>query len=189
MLFEEDPQGASTPRRSAGDDSPTVTTHGLQILLAEDMAITGAVVRAVLETAGHRVDVATDGAEAVKAASAGSYNLIFMDVQMPVLGGVSATRMIRALPGPVGHVPIVALTAENSRFDRAGLSEAGMDGHVHKPLRKAELLEAVERWGRASQKPPNPGSCARDDDPGEVARPRAAQTEAEQGDKRQRKLP
>ncbi len=122
-----------------------------RVLIAEDMAITGAMARAMLEADGYLVDIVTDGAAAVDAAAAGCYDIIFMDVHMPLLGGVSATRRIRSLPGAAGKTPIVAMTAKNSRTDRINLLAAGMCDHLCKPLRKAEVLEAARAWSRPSQ--------------------------------------
>lgn len=123
----------------------------MRVLIAEDMPITGAMARAMLEADGYLVDIVTDGAAAVDAAAAGSYDIIFMDVHMPLLGGVSATGLIRSLPGAAGKTPIVAITAKNSRTDRTNLLAAGMCDHLCKPLRKAEVLEAARTWSRPSR--------------------------------------
>jgi CheY-like chemotaxis protein len=72
--------------------------------------------------------------------------MVLMDVQMPVMDGVTATRMIRALPGPVRHIPVIALTANVLSGQIERFREAGMNDHVGKPFRAGELLDVVQRW-------------------------------------------
>ena len=119
-----------------------------RVLLAEDLTITSVIARAILEGAGYTVDVVNDGGAAVEAVTSGGNDLVLMDVQMPVLDGASATAKIRALPDARGLVPIVAMTAKTSDEDRCRLLEAGMSGHIGKPFRKNELLEAVALFVR-----------------------------------------
>jgi signal transduction histidine kinase/DNA-binding response OmpR family regulator len=121
------------------------------LLLVEDVPINQELARAVLESAGFRVDVASDGAEAVTAVEArmeagGAYALVLMDVQMPGMDGLTATRRIRALPAPAGIVPIVAMTANVMPKQVEALREAGMDDHVGKPFRRADLFATIARW-------------------------------------------
>ena len=115
------------------------------ILLVEDVDLNREVATAMLERAGHSVDVALDGAAAVKAAESKRYDLILMDIQMPNMDGITAAKTIRALRGDKGTVPIVAMTAnvlpdEIERFNRAG-----MNGHIGKPIDCEEMLAEVER--------------------------------------------
>ena len=125
----------------------------LRLLLVEDVPINRDLARAVLEVRGYHVDVAGEGASAVSAvaATAGTqhaYDLVLMDVQMPGMDGLAATRLIRALPAPARDVPIVAMTA-NVLPDQVGeLLEAGMDAHVGKPFKRAELYASIETWCR-----------------------------------------
>ncbi|MBY0296601.1 MAG: PAS domain S-box protein [Methylobacterium sp.] len=116
------------------------------LLLVEDLEINRELARAVLEAAGHRVDLAVDGVEAVRAVQKRAYDLVLMDVQMPGMDGLAATRHIRALPGPVGRVPIVAMTANVLPEQVAALREAGMDGHVGKPFKRADLAAVIARY-------------------------------------------
>jgi PAS domain S-box-containing protein len=117
-----------------------------RILLAEDSAINQEIARATLEAAGYAVDVVDDGAAAVHAVMGGDYALVLMDVQMPVMDGVTATRRIRALHGPQRDVPIVAMTANVLTEQVASFLEAGMDGHVGKPFKRPELFAAIDHW-------------------------------------------
>ncbi len=87
-----------------------------------------------------------DGAQAIQAVQQHDYDLVLMDVQMPVMDGIEATKHIRSLPPPRGTVPIIALTANVYAEQVAGFLEAGMNDHVGKPMERVELLRAVERW-------------------------------------------
>jgi CheY-like chemotaxis protein len=121
----------------------------LNILLAEDGLVNQKVAVGLLEKRGHCVDVAFDGQEAIEAWKNGSYSLILMDVQMPVLDGYEATAMIRAKEKETGeHIPIVAMTANAMKGDREKCLASGMDGYVAKPVKPAELFEAVERYAQ-----------------------------------------
>jgi signal transduction histidine kinase/CheY-like chemotaxis protein len=121
---------------------------GARILLAEDNEINQEIARTVLEAAGHRVDVVGDGAAAVMAVHGGGYDLVLMDVQMPVMDGLTATKRIRALDGPGRLTPIVAMTANVLPQQVAQFRAAGMDDHVGKPFKREELFAAIERWRR-----------------------------------------
>jgi CheY-like chemotaxis protein len=143
-------------RRKSGQ-AALITAHSLsdsrpprlRILLVDDNAVNVKLASIMLERAGHRVDSAADGAAALAAVSAVAYDLVLMDVQMPVMDGFEATRRIRGLAdaGRAG-VPIVAVTANALQGDAERCREAGMDGYVGKPFDRAGLLGAVERWGR-----------------------------------------
>ena len=138
----------------AQEPRPFLTSHKLaeckarqaQILLVEDNLINQKVAGSMLGKAGHQVDVVGDGREAVTAVQAKAYDLVLMDVQMPVMDGYTATATIRALGGVFAELPIVAMTAGAMKGDREKCLEAGMDDYVSKPCRPAELLAAVERW-------------------------------------------
>jgi PAS domain S-box-containing protein len=128
-----EPPAAAEPRRSR-----------LRILVAEDVPVNQELARALLRQAGHEVAIAEDGVEAVAAVQAAPYDAVLMDMHMPHLDGLEATRSIRALPGPVGRIPIIALTASNFPEEIEKCRAAGMNGHVPKPIRKAALLAALE---------------------------------------------
>ena len=89
------------------------------------------------------MDSVCDGSEAVQAASTGDYDLILMDVHMPVMDGMDATRAIRALDGPRAQVPILALTANVQPEQIEACARAGMDGHVGKPIQIGDLIAAI----------------------------------------------
>jgi CheY-like chemotaxis protein/HPt (histidine-containing phosphotransfer) domain-containing protein len=118
---------------------------GRCVLLAEDNKINQAVVMALLRKAGIEADVVENGEAAVAAVSDGRYDLVLMDVQMPVLDGLEAARRIRALPGPAGRVPILAMTAHAMRGDRERCIAAGMDDYLSKPIAPQSFLDAVGR--------------------------------------------
>ncbi|GJE02049.1 PAS domain-containing hybrid sensor histidine kinase/response regulator [Methylobacterium isbiliense] len=137
---------AGTPPRPPPPQAPERTVSPRRILLAEDLVMNQELVRAVLERAGHTVEVAQDGWEAVIAVQTNPYDLVLMDVQMPGMDGVTATRHIRSLPGPMGEVPVIALTANVLPAQVAAFRAAGMNDHIGKPFRREELQAAVERW-------------------------------------------
>jgi PAS domain S-box-containing protein len=138
----------------AGDQPESEATQAderLRILLVEDVEINREIAEAMLQGAGHAVDVALNGAEAVEAVRSRPYDLILMDVQMPVMDGLTATRTIRRLEGAAREIPIVAMTANVYAEQVAGCLRAGMNGHIGKPFNRAELLATIARWtGRAT---------------------------------------
>lgn len=120
-----------------------------RLLLAEDLPANQEIVRIILESSGHSVEIVGDGASAVRAVQTGDFDAVLMDVQMPILDGLAATAEIRALPGRRSAIPIIALTANVLSDQVKALQAAGMDGHVGKPFRRADLLEAIERCCRS----------------------------------------
>jgi signal transduction histidine kinase/DNA-binding response OmpR family regulator len=116
---------------------------GASILLVEDLPMNQELAKAMIGRMGHRVDVAGDGVEALEAVAARHYDLILMDIQMPRMDGITATRRIRALDGPAAEVPIVAMTANVLPEQVREFLSAGMSGHVAKPVRQAELQSAI----------------------------------------------
>jgi PAS domain S-box-containing protein len=119
----------------------------LRLLLVEDVAINRELVRTVLAPFDIEIDAAEDGAEAIEAFRRGVYDLVLMDVQMPGMDGLTATRHIRALPlARAATTPIVAMTANVLPDQIARCLEAGMDGHLGKPMNPGELLGAISYW-------------------------------------------
>ena len=114
-----------------------------RILIAEDGEANQLVAAAILRKAGYAVDLARDGEEALGAARTAAYDLVLMDVRMPRMDGLAATAAIRDLEGPAGRVPIIAMTAAVMPNEVARCLEAGMDGHVAKPMDLTALLAAV----------------------------------------------
>jgi PAS domain S-box-containing protein len=117
-----------------------------RILLVDDLDVNRELALTFLNQAGHTVDIAFDGAEALSAVTANDYDLILMDVQMPVMDGLEATTRIRMLPGARRDIPIVAMTAYATRQDLERCTTAGMNGHISKPITKRVLLEAVNSY-------------------------------------------
>ncbi|WP_247872205.1 response regulator [Azospirillum sp. TSO35-2] len=117
-----------------------------RILVVEDSPLNQMLVTAILAQAGHRTDTAGNGLEAVMAAQAGGYDLILMDLSMPEMDGLTATRLLRDLPGAAGRVPVIAMTADVGEADRARCQDAGMNDHIAKPVDRVQLLETVEKW-------------------------------------------
>jgi PAS domain S-box-containing protein len=137
--------------------APTTTTtvaaakrpspSGLRLLLAEDDAVSQLSFRRMLEKAGHQVDVAEDGTRALSLLATGAYDCILMDVQMPIMDGVAATRAIRtdAAFRDKAKVPIIAMTAYAMAGDKEKFLDAGMNDYVSKPVDMDELERAIER--------------------------------------------
>ena len=120
---------------------------GLRVLLAEDNRVNQRVAARFLERLGHTVTLANDGREAVAAWQAAPFDLVLMDVQMPEMDGFEAVAAIRALElerGRGGRTPIIALTAHAMSGDRERCIAAGMDGYLTKPMKLAQLVEAIE---------------------------------------------
>lgn len=154
----------------------------LRILLAEDNAVNRKVALRILERAGHRVDVAANGMEALETFSLFPYDLILMDCQMPEMDGFAAARRIRAAEVPdKRHTPIIAMTAFAMEDDRKRCLAEGMDDYLSKPIRSAELLDCVRRWGRKlapSRVDSTPAAVEPAESPLPPARPGAETTDA-----------
>lgn len=125
----------------------TFSFHGKEILLVENNELNQEIAVEILKEVGFDVDVANDGVVAVermREAKPGRYELILMDIQMPVMDGYEATRQIRALENPdVAGIPIIAMTANAFDEDKKAALEAGMNGHIAKPIDVSKLLELL----------------------------------------------
>jgi two-component system, sensor histidine kinase and response regulator len=153
--------GSSTVNRSsrvavkAEEAGPAGTSRGgLRILLAEDNLVNQRVASHLLKNAGHFVIAVVNGREAIEALAREDFDLVLMDVQMPEMDGLEATRAIRALEQKTGrHLPIVAMTAHAMKGDRERCLEAGMDDYLPKPVQKAELFRVLEAHRPARSAP------------------------------------
>ena len=125
---------------------------GASILLAEDNEVNRVLATTILERLGHHATVAVDGAEAVALCARGRFDLVLMDMQMPVMDGLQATARIRALDSPMRRVPVIALTANALLGDRDRCLAAGMDDYLPKPFNADQLGSMIDQWlpGRAS---------------------------------------
>jgi CheY-like chemotaxis protein/HPt (histidine-containing phosphotransfer) domain-containing protein len=132
-------QAARSPKKRPGPE------RRLRVLLAEDNAVNRELALEILRERGHRVTIAVNGREALDLARKSSFDAVLMDVQMPEMDGLAATRAIREHEQRTRtHVPIIAMTAHALKGDRERCLEAGMDSYVSKPIRPRDLLEAVE---------------------------------------------
>ncbi len=147
---------------SEGRAERGVKLRELRVLLAEDDFINRVVSLGMLKELGCRVDVAVDGQEAVQAFEKQSYDVVLMDMQMPVMDGLEATRWIRAMEEqrrnsvsssslPVARVPIVALSASVFQHERDLCREAGMDDFLSKPIEVRPMVELLAKWGGAAE--------------------------------------
>jgi PAS domain S-box-containing protein len=122
--------------------------QSIKMLLAEDNQINQKIVVRTLGKAGYNIDVVQNGREAVEAAVRNEYDIIFMDVQMPVMDGYEATRAIRSKEGLSKHTPIIAMTAHAMEGDRERCLQAGMDDYISKPIDWQEMFKLIKKWGK-----------------------------------------
>ena len=135
------------PREDAHTANAATRLRPLTILLAEDNKVNQKVAVGLLSPAGHKIDVVETGADAVTAIDWGktTYDLVLMDMHMPVMDGVEATRRIRALPAPKNAVPIIAATAGAMAGEIQRCLDAGMNDYVGKPINPEQLIQAILR--------------------------------------------
>jgi signal transduction histidine kinase len=115
----------------------------LRVLAAEDNAVNQILIKTLVEHLGHQCDLVATGVEAMQQVQVAQYDLVLMDIQMPEMDGTVATQRIRALPGAVGRLPILAMTANVSREQQAGYLAVGMNGVVPKPIEPDQLARAI----------------------------------------------
>jgi len=141
--------GESATKRSSGTrrrKKGRGKHRGLRVLVAEDNEVNQLVARRIFEKLGHKVTVVGNGSEALAAVQSREFDLVAMDVQMPEMDGLDATRAIRAWEKKTGTlVPIIAMTAHAMKGDSERCFEAGMDGYVPKPIRTQELEKAISQ--------------------------------------------
>jgi len=141
------------PLKLPAVESAKITVMKPRVLLVEDNPINQKIALLMLEKIGCNVDVAANGIEALKALQLFTYDLIFMDCQMPEMDGYEATRRIRNLSKPVCDIPIVALTANAFKEDQSKCLEAGMNDFVTKPVESSTLESKLSRYVRAPKPP------------------------------------
>ena len=146
-LVARTPEHVHTVRATAGTAPPAK----MRILVVEDNKINQMVILRMLKNLGHATDVADDGDTAVLQVQSAAYDLVLMDVQMPGIDGMEATRRIRTLPGASSRVPIVALTASATTEDRNACLASGMSDYISKPLHPDALQRLLERWSAATE--------------------------------------
>jgi CheY-like chemotaxis protein len=145
------PMARAVSSLGAVDVPPDGLGGGLRLLLAEDNAVNRELIHVLLTPFGAEIVDAVDGVEAVQAVADGAFDLILMDVHMPNMDGLTATRLIRAAaPKASPRVPIIAMTANVAPDQIAKCLEAGADDHVGKPIELALLLGAIDRWTRVA---------------------------------------
>jgi CheY-like chemotaxis protein len=158
------PSGARQPSPHPAQGSPGAE-RALRILVAEDSEGSFQLFQAYLRGQPHTVARATNGAEAVELASSGAFDLLFMDISMPVMDGYAATKRIRELETGKdrARLPIVVLSAQDLRAQRRKGALVGCSGHLSKPLRKHELLEAIRAYSALESPAPVSEIGARSD--------------------------
>jgi CheY-like chemotaxis protein len=145
------PVSPATPTPPLADAEPA--NHPMRVLLAEDNPVNQRVAQLMLAKLGHTVDTVANGREAVEALTRGSYDAVLMDVQMPVMDGLEATRRIRA-ELPADHQPhIIAMTASALAEDEQETTAAGMDDFLAKPVRARELSAMLRHAHETSTRP------------------------------------
>jgi len=139
------PDAASSAAADALSPPPS-TPRPCHILLAEDVVMNQQLAVALLTRSGHSVEVVDDGAAAIAAIQRTAFDLVLMDVQMPVIDGIEATRRVRALGGRFATLPIIAVTANVMPDDVAFILAAGLTDHIGKPFGLRALDDVIERW-------------------------------------------
>jgi PAS domain S-box-containing protein len=153
---------ASVSADGAPGKSPASVEQAMRLLLVDDNAVNRELIGALLAPFDLDIDIARDGVEAIDAASRGDFDLILMDVQMPVMDGLTATRRIREMEDAGGRrIPIIAMTANVLPEQVARCLEAGMDDHIGKPIDPAALIETLSRWGPSGSEAPAAPSAKR----------------------------
>lgn len=137
--------------RVEANQSQKVSLEGIKILVAEDNYVNVLVIEGMLEDTQAEITTTENGKEVVEAIRERMvdeedipFDVVLMDIQMPVIDGENATRIIRAMDGPVSSIPIIALTAHAMVGDRERYLQCGMDAYLSKPVNKATLLEMIQ---------------------------------------------
>ncbi len=157
-IFAEQLIKVSTPSSPPSQTNPTLSESlPLRILLAEDNVVNQKVALLLLEQLGYRADVASNGLEALEALRRQPYDVVLMDVQMPEMDGLTATRQICQEWSAESRPRIISMTANAMQGDREKCLEAGMDDYIAKPIRTKELIEALQKAGQSLKAVPGVG--------------------------------
>jgi two-component system, sensor histidine kinase and response regulator len=135
-------------KKTTGSLSTEQMIPPLKILVVEDNHLNQKMINTYLIRQGHTVELAGNGLEAIEVLKSRTYDLIFMDVQMPVMDGLEATRKIREQEGQKIHTPIIAMTAYALQGDNQRCLEAGMDDYISKPLDTRRLIQVIYSWSK-----------------------------------------
>jgi signal transduction histidine kinase/FixJ family two-component response regulator len=150
-IISDGARGSTLPCEAVAESSfsPAEPSDGKtnpRILVVDDIDINREIIEAYLDLGGFDVDTAASAAEAILMLQARRYDLVLMDIQMPDMDGVTASRCIRSLPDSNRHIPIIAMTGNVLPEQVRGFLAAGMNGHIGKPIERAALYSKVQRW-------------------------------------------
>lgn len=145
MAMAKGVPAASKTDEHNGIANDAASTRHLDILIADDTATSLFVSRAMIEALGHKVSVVGTGAEALAVVQQHDFDVVMMDVEMPEMNGLEATRRIRALGGWYLELPILGLSANAMGSDRERAAAAGMTGYLTKPVRKSDIAAALAK--------------------------------------------
>jgi CheY-like chemotaxis protein len=138
---------------TATPGAPRDASHPIRVLVAEDVDVNRELIRLVLEAQGYQVDEVQDGERALEAIKAVAYDVVLMDMQMPVMDGLEATRALRAMGGRFKDLPVIALSANALSPQIERCLDAGMTAHLAKPFTSETLCGAVSQWARHPDRP------------------------------------
>lgn len=133
-----------SPSESIGE--PDTSSTAMRVLVAEDNPTNQLIISTVLKKRGYRVELVANGQEALRALRDLPFDIVLMDVQMPVMDGIEATQRVRELAGPVAHIPIIGVTAHALKGDRERFIAAGMNDYIEKPIRSDVMFAKIEQW-------------------------------------------
>ena len=155
------PPQAPSARCEGSRDVSDATARRARVLVAEDNQVNAMLARTVLTQAGHYADCVGNGREVLEALENRPYDIVLMDMQMPILDGLSTARRIRSLKGETARIPIIALTANAMNEDRERCLGAGMNDYISKPFFPEDLLQKILFWtAPEAQAEANGNGCA-----------------------------